>query len=87
LSVNWKKTKRYWEKLYPGKTAEEISAIEHKPVVRELNEDTDGYRMSWYWDKTTYNHANQFAYHLDMARAHDQVLSKGIQFNNLNFYT
>jgi len=87
FSVDWKKTKKYWKELYPDKTAAEISKIDNKPVVRELNEDTDGYRMVWFWDKTTCNLKNQTAYYLDMTRTNDQILSNGIKYNNLNFYT
>lgn len=87
LSVNWKKTLEYWRKLYPGKTREEIKEIEDKPVIRELNEHSGGYRVIWYWDKTTCNLKNQTAYYIDMTRDNDQILSSGIKYNNLNFYT
>jgi hypothetical protein len=87
LSIDWKKTKQYWETLYPGKTAQEIAEIKDKPLVREMNEDTNGYRMLWFWDKLTCNIRNQSAYYLDMSRDNDRILSRGIKFNNLNFYT
>ncbi len=87
FSINWKKTKKYWMELYPGKTGEEIKQIENKPLVRELNEHTDGYRMTWFWDKSTCNVKNQFAYYINMTRSHDQMLSSGVEYNKLNFYT
>jgi len=86
LSVNWKKTKKLWLSLYPDKTAEEIKSIEGKPVVRELNDHSDNYRMSWFWDKTTCNIKNQSAYYVDITRDNDKILSAGIKMNNLNFY-
>lgn len=86
LSVNWKKTKQLWQKIYPDKTAEEIKLIEGKPIVRELNENTEGYRLTWFWDKTTCNLKNQTAYYIDITRDNDKILSKAVQTNALNFY-
>jgi hypothetical protein len=86
LSVDWKKTKRYWKKLYPDKTGEEIKQIEDKPLVRETNDKTGGYRMSWYWDKLTCNIKNQSAYYVNLTRDNDRILSNGIKYNHLNFY-
>lgn len=86
LSVNWKATKRLWKKLYPDKTEEEIKAIKNKKVVRELNEHTNGYRMTWFWDKVTCNLKNQFAYYVNFTRDNDKILSAGVKNNSLNFY-
>lgn len=86
LSVDFKKTKRLWEKLYPGKTQKELKAIKDKPLIRELNEDYNGYRVTWYWDKTTCNLPNQSAYYIKITRDNNRILSSGVKFNNLNFY-
>lgn len=86
LSVDWKKTTKLWNKLYPGKTQKEIKAIKNKPLVRELNEDYNGYRVTWYWDKTTCNIKNQAAYYINITRDNDRILSRGVKLNNLNFY-
>jgi hypothetical protein len=86
LSINWKKTKALWEKLYPDKTAEEIKLIEDKPRVREINEHTNGYRMTWFWDKVTCNIPNQNAYYVNMCRDADKILSSGVKTNDLNYY-
>jgi hypothetical protein len=87
LSLNFKKTKELWEKLYPGKTAEEISAIENKPVIRETNDHSEGYRMTFWWDKITSNIVNQTAYYIKVSRDNCKILSQGVKHNNLNFYT
>jgi len=86
LSINYKATKKLWEKMYPGKTAEEIKAIEGKKIIRETNDHTDNYRLYWYWDKLTSNLLNQSAYYLDICRDGDMVLSHAVKHNNLNFY-
>jgi len=86
LSIDWKKTRRLWDKLFPGKNKDELKAIKDKPLVRELNEDYNGYRVVWYWDKTTCNIKNQDAYYIDVTRDNDRILSRGVKMNNLNFY-
>lgn len=86
LSVDFKKTKKLWQKLYPGKTAKELKAIKDKPLVRELNEDFNGYRVTWFWDKTICNIPNQSAYYIKMTRDNCRILSNGVKYNNLNFY-
>ena len=86
LSVDYKATKRLWEERYPGKTSKELKQIKDKPLVRELNEHTDGYRCSWYWDKMTCTVPNQSAYILEMTRTNKQLLSKAVSTNDLEFY-
>ena len=86
LSVDYKATKRLWEEIYPDKTVKELKQIKNKPLVRELNEHTDGYRCFWYWDKMTCNVSNQSAYVLDMTRTNRQLLSKAVSTNDLEFY-
>jgi hypothetical protein len=87
LSVNYKKTKELWEELYPDKTPEEIKEIKDKPLVRELNEHTDGYRFIWYWDRLTCNIPNQSAYSIDMTRTYDRQLSNAAKtIKNLDYY-
>jgi hypothetical protein len=86
LSIDFKATKKLWEKLYPGKTAEEINLIEGKPIIRETNDYNGGYRLHWYWDKLTSNLLNQSAFYINMTRGSDEILSRGAKTNQLNFY-
>jgi len=87
LSINYKKTKKLWQELYPGKTGEELKEIRNKPLVRELNDHSNNYRVIWFWDKTTSNLKNQNAYYINMTRDNDRILSSGVKTNKLNFYT
>jgi hypothetical protein len=88
LSVNWKATKRLWEKMYPNKTEEELKSIKKKPIIREMNDHTNNYRLTWFWDKTTCNIKNQSAYYVDITRDNDNILSRAVRTNkNINFYT
>lgn len=87
LSINWKKTKKLWIQMYSGKTKEEIKEIKDKPLVRELNDHSNNYRVTWFWDKTTCNIKNQNAYYINLTRDNDKILSSGVKTNNLNFYT
>lgn len=86
LSINWKKTKLLWQSKYEGMTAEEISAIPNKPVIRELNEHTDGYRFMWFWEKLTSSTPNQSAYYIEMTRTNKKILSQASKTNKLNFF-
>ena len=86
LSVNWKKTKRLWQEVYPNKNGEEIKLIEGKPIVRELNEHSNNYRVMFFWDKLTCNIKNQSAYFVKMTRDNCTTLSHGVKHNNLHFY-
>lgn len=87
LSVNYKKTKQLWEQLYVGKTAEEIKQIKDKPIVRETNDHSNNYRVTWFWDKLTCTIPNQSAYYVNLTRDNDKILSSGTKTNKLNFYT
>lgn len=87
FTVNWKKTKEYWGKLYKDKTAEELKEIKDKPVIIELNEHSDGYRYTWFWDKTTCNALNQSAYYFDAIRKYDTLIAKASKtVRDLNYY-
>ena len=87
FTVNWKKTKEYWEKIYKGKTPGELKQIKNKPVIIELNEHSDGYRYLWFWDRLTCNARNQSAYYFDAVRKYDTLLAKAYKtVRNLNYY-
>lgn len=68
LKVDWHKTRKKWEELYPKKSPEEIKKIKDKPLVYHLNEHTDNYVFKWYWDKVTCNIPNQSAYFFEPIR-------------------
>jgi hypothetical protein len=86
LSINWKKTKQLWEKKYEGLKEEELLAIPDKPVIRELNEHTDGYRFMWHWDKRATSIPSQNAYYIQLTRANKKILSQASKTNELNFF-
>lgn len=87
LSVNWKKTKILWNKQYFGKTFEEIKKIKNKPLIYELNEHTDGYRFSFFWDKITCNVPNQSAYYFEPIRKYKERLAIALKtIKNLEYY-
>jgi len=87
LSVNWKKTKEYWIKKYPGLTAKQITDIPNKKLIYELNEHTEGNRFVFYWDKITCNLINQSAYVFNPTRSNKQKLTVALKtIKNLNYY-
>lgn len=89
LRPDWKRTKDMWERLYPGKTWDEVVSIKGKPMVFHENKHTEGYSHIWKWDKTTCNVINHTAYSLEIARKNDRRLAAALQDDNneLNFYT
>ncbi len=87
LSIDWKKTKALWVEMYPDKKPKDFKAIKDKPLIRELNEHTDGWRYTWYWDRFTSNIPHQSYYTLDLNREYDRLLSKAAKtINNLEYY-
>jgi len=53
LKVDWKKTWKYWENKYKGKTRDEITEIKNKTVIYHDNEHTKGEFYLHLWDKLT----------------------------------
>lgn len=87
LSIDWKKTKSVWAELYPGVDPKDIKQIKDKPLVRELNEHTDGWRYIWHWDKFISNIPNQRIYDLELIRDYKRILNKAATtINDLNYY-
>jgi len=87
LTPNWKKTKEYWARIYEDKTAEEIKEIKDKHIVYELNEHTDGYRFSFFWDKITCVIPNQSAYYFTPIRKYKERLNVALKtIKNLQYY-
>ena len=89
LRPNWKATKDLWKKIYAGKSWEEITALDNKPIVFHENKHSDGYNFKWYWDKLTCTVPNHTAYSIDISRKNDRKLAKALQDedNDLNYYT
>ncbi len=76
LKPDWGRTRAKWAELYPGKSAEEIKLIPNKPVIKHLNEHSDGYVFKWYWDKVTSNVVNQSVYKFEPVRQMKRLAAK-----------
>lgn len=87
IPVNYKATIAEWQRLYPGKTAQELKLIKDKPLIRELNEHSNNRKLFWFWDKITCNVKNKTAYRLDITRKWDRMLSNKIKkTKRLDYY-
>jgi hypothetical protein len=75
LRPDWAKTKELWAKTYPGKTMEELKEIENKPLVRHLNEHTNGYSYEFYYNKSSGKYRNKSAYSFLPSRGIKNMLS------------
>ena len=45
--VDFGRTWKYWRKIYPGKTDEEITNIDAKPLLRYENRHSKGYQYKF----------------------------------------
>lgn len=85
--VDWGETKKKWEKLYEGKSVEEIKNIPNKPLALVLNESTEGRKVYWRWERLTCNHKNYTAYRIKMNRKWSKMLSDYVkQLNKIPYY-
>jgi len=62
MGIDWPSSHKMWREMYPDKTYKEIMAIPHKKVLVYTNDHSNGYVMSWFWDKRLSNMKNQSAY-------------------------
>jgi thiol-disulfide isomerase/thioredoxin len=79
ISPDWKRTKEFWEKEYPGLTTEELDLIPDKKVLIHHNDHTDGYSARWYWDKRFSNVKNQSCYIFKATRTAKETLAAFIK--------
>jgi len=87
FTVDWGETKKKWENLYPDKTPEEIAKIPNKPLVYVLNENTDGKKVYWRWERITCSHKNYTVYRLKMNREWSKMLANYVkQLDKIPYY-
>lgn len=86
LIIDYGKTLKLWNRLYPGKTAEEIKLIPNKKLVYYLNEHSDNKRYLWFWDKCTCNVQNQSYFKIEVTRKWDRTLSKTSKEKHIIYY-
>lgn len=72
----------YWREKYEGKTDEEIAKIPNKPKIYLDNDDTNGFKYSFRWDKSGCNIRNNSAYKLKMQRVWDRYIPKKVRDPN-----
>ena len=87
IPIDWKRTVDEWMVLYPGKSLQEMKEIKNKPLIRILNEHSDGKKLFWFWDKFTSNVKNKTAYRLEVTRDWDRMLSNKVKkTKRLDYY-
>lgn len=62
MAIDWGASHKMWKDMYPDKTYREIMDIPNKKVLVHTNEHSNGYIMSWQWDKRLSNTKNQSLY-------------------------
>lgn len=86
INPDWKRTKDYWTKEYPGLTSEEIKAISNKKVLLHHNDHSNGYSVRFYWDKKMSNVKNQSCYIFKATRTAKEDLARFIKKTGLIEY-
>lgn len=86
LSVDYKASWIKWTRQYPDLSVKEIAKLKDKKPVYHLNENTDGFRVKWIWDKFTCTVKNQSIYSLAITRTNKQILSKAFKNHNTDYY-
>lgn len=87
IPIDWKATVDNWEQIYPGKSHAELKEIKDKPLIRILNDHSNGKKLYWYWDEYTSNVKNKTAYRLEVTRTWDRMLSNKVKkTKRLDYY-
>ena len=78
LQVDWKKTKEYWQKIYPGKSLEEIYEIKNKKVFYFDNAHTNGEFYRHLWDNATAVVKFKRFYKFKPSRQYSRLIAKTV---------
>ncbi len=76
LPVDWYRSKQKWAKMWPGLSPAELKKIPKKPLVFCLNEHSNGYRYSFFWDRRGQRFTNIRAYNFVPNRKNHRHLAK-----------
>ncbi len=87
LVPDWPKTYVLWERIYPGKSKDELKQIRGKKIVYLLNEHTSGYKMIIHWQKKRCNIPGHGPYEFVFAKDNRRELAKLLKSNpNVTYY-
>lgn len=75
-SIDFGRSWKYWRKIYPGKTDEEIAELNDKPVLRYENRHSKGLKYMFYWDHSTLAIRGKQVYSFKPATQYNRKLSK-----------
>jgi hypothetical protein len=84
LRPDWGGCRKLWNKIYQGKTWEEIVQIKNKPMMYHENRHSEKYGHAWHWDKLTCLVKNNTAYTLDISRTNDRKLATALKRTDLS---
>lgn len=87
LIVNWKKTREFWAREYPGQSMSELKLIKNKRLIYHLNEHTERFICKLYWNKHGCNITNKKLYSIILTRTNKRQMAALIKNNpNTNYY-
>lgn len=79
MIIDWGKTWDYWYNEYPGLSRKQINLIPEKVVIYNMNDHTNGYVMSWTWNKYTCRVVNQTVYYFKPTKRNRLALAAWIK--------
>jgi hypothetical protein len=76
MTIDWGATRKLWETLYQGLTAEEVKQIPNKKLIRAINNHTDNKRYKYFWDRIRTRMRNQSYYDFEATRTWTENAAK-----------
>lgn len=87
LKVDWQATWSYWEKLYPGKTKDEITEITGKKLLYHENAHSNSEFYEHFWDNYSAPLKYKSFYNFKPSRQYSRLIAKTVKDpNRKTFY-
>jgi len=86
LKPDWQATWKYWERLYEGKTRDEITEIKNKKVIYHQNTHTQQEFYRHLWDKATAIVKYKRFYTFKPSRQYSRLIAQVVKDPNRNVF-
>ena len=84
MIVDWEASWNYWNKEYPNLTHNEIKKFKGKQVLYQTNDHSNGYVMSWKWNKMGSKFINKSVYSFKPTKQNRLDLATWIKSDDKN---
>ncbi len=86
MPLDYGATLKVWRSKYGMLSMADFKKIKDKPLIRQDNAHTDGYKIKLVWDKTATDMKGKYGYVFLMTRAHRRFLAKKLKEGSVDFY-